>query len=114
MMQSMWKAPLVLLVVTASCATSVSYTPAAHPPRAAAAGGVVIGTVDTQPDTIYVETKLTPELVAEMHRVGERAGCDELVMSGTTPAPEARYGGRAFTTVSYHASCIAHPEAHAR
>ena len=113
-MRSMSKATLVLVLAAASCATSVSYTPAARRARATSSGGVIIGTVDTQPDTIYVETKLTKELVTEMHRVATLAGCDELVMDGTTPAPRARYGGRAFTTVSYHASCVVHAGAAAR
>jgi hypothetical protein len=113
-MRSKSKLILVLFVATASCATSVRYTPAAHTSRATASGGVVVGSVDTQPDSIYVDSRLTPELVAEMNRVAENAGCDELVMDGSTPAPQARYGGHAFTTVSYHASCVVHREVHTR
>ncbi len=116
------RAAVLSFLLIASCGTSVVYTPArrtarVEPPRpsgdvtvydksAPARPAVVIGTVATQPDSIYVDTRMTPELVAEMRKVAARAGCNAIVLDGATPAPEARYGGRAFATVSYRASCL--------
>ena len=123
-------ASIALLVTVASCGTTVVYTPAAratalsetHAPArvdvydksAPTRPSVVIGTLATEPDTIYVDTQLTGELVAEMQRVAARAGCNALVMDGSTPAPDARFGGRAFATVSYHASCLVYTDAKVR
>lgn len=115
-----------LLVTVAGCGTTVVYTPVARRgggetartaarvevyDKAPARPAVVIGTLATQPDTIYVDTQLTGALVAEMQRVAASAGCNALVMEGSTPAPDARLGGRAFTTVSYHASCVVFTDA---
>ena len=122
---------LVLLVTVASCGTTVLYTPsrrraaAAEPARSPARvevydqgaptrPAIVIGTLATQPDSIYVDTHLDGALVDEMRRVAARNGCNAIVMDGATPAPDARLGGRAFATVSYHASCLVFTDAKPR
>ena len=119
-----------LFVTAAACGTTVVYTPAARHAAAAPARApervevydkgaptrpsVVVGELATQPDSIYVDTHLDGALVDEMRRVAGRAGCNAIVLDGSTPAPDARLGGRAFATVSYHASCLVFTDAKRR
>jgi hypothetical protein len=111
---------LAWMLFAAACGTSVVYTQLQSPPHALTRRApstvevcqteptrayVTVGIVETQPDSVYAETHMTPELVEKMRREAARVGCDALVLQGSTPAPAATLGGRAVASVSYRGAC---------
>jgi hypothetical protein len=111
---------LALVLFTSACGTSVVYTQLASPPHALARRDpstvevcqseparpyVTVGIVETQPDSVYAETQMSPELVEKMRREAARVGCDALILHGSSPAPPSTLGGRAVASVSYRGAC---------
>lgn len=109
------------LLFASACGTSVRYSSLQAPPHTLVSrppatvevceneptrGYVTVGIIETQPDSMYAETRMSPELVEEMRRRAARAGCDALVMQGSAPAPASTLGGRAVASVSYRAACV--------
>jgi hypothetical protein len=115
-----------LLLLAPACGTSVFYTPLVSSPHALVSREprtvevcqneptrpyVTVGIVATQPDSMYGETRMTPQLVDEMRRQAARAGCDALVLEGSSPAPPSTLGGRAVAAVSYRGACAVYTSA---
>jgi len=111
---------LLSLLLASACGTRVLYTSLQSPPHALHSRSpgsvevaeteptrpyVTVGIIETQPDSEYTETHLTPQLVDEMRRQAARGGCDALLMQGASPAPPSTFGGRAVASVSYRGAC---------
>jgi hypothetical protein len=112
---------LLALVFGSACGTTTTFAPLNASPRPLAARApdsveifqeppskayVVVGTIETQPESAYADTRLTPKLVAAMRGEAARAGCDALLMQGNTPVPADTLGARAVASTSYRAACL--------